>query len=125
MIEALKQVKPWQQPLLYTKYLTGINLIMPFLDFCYTFFWLPGLILAFFGYYWIVGPMTLLVIPLTLLNYSILYVYQLYVFRHLNLRVRKNMRGFILFIIVYQMIMSPVSVWGYLQEFLKLKRKWK
>ena len=125
MIEALKQVKPWQQPLLYTKYLTGINLIMPFLDFCYTFFWLPGLILAFFGYYWIVGPMTLLVIPLTLLNYSILYAYQLYVFRHLNLRVRKNTRGFILFIIVYQMIMSPVSVWGYLQEFLKLKRNWK
>ncbi|HRS22458.1 MAG TPA: glycosyltransferase family 2 protein, partial [Clostridia bacterium] len=70
-------------------------------------------------------PMTLLVIPLTLLNYSILYAYQLYVFRRLNLRVRKNMRGFILFIIVYQMIMSPVSVWGYLQEFLKLKRNWK
>ncbi|MGE5678988.1 MAG: glycosyltransferase family 2 protein, partial [Pseudomonadota bacterium] len=67
MIEALRQIKPWQQPLVYTRYLTGINLLMPFLDFTYTFFWLPGLILAFFGYYWIVGPMTLLVLPLTLL----------------------------------------------------------
>ncbi|KUO77694.1 MAG: glycosyl transferase [Clostridia bacterium BRH_c25] len=125
MIEALKQVKPWQQPQIYTKYLTGINLIMPFLDFSYTLFWLPGLVLACFGVYWIVGPMTLLVIPLTLLSYGILYAYQMYVFRHLNLKVRKNIWGFILFVLFYQMIMSPISVWGYLQEFLKLERIWK
>jgi biofilm PGA synthesis N-glycosyltransferase PgaC len=98
---------------------------MPYLDFTYTFCWLPGLILAFFGIYWIVGPMTLLVLPLTLLSYSILYSYQKYVFRRLNLKVRKNLSGFILFVLFYQMIMSPVSVWGYLQEFFQLKRKWK
>lgn len=125
MIEALKQIKPWQQPQVYTKYLTSINLIMPFLDFSYTFFWLPGMVLACFGIYWIVGPMTLLVIPLTLLSYAMLYIYQLHVFRHLNLKVRKNNWGFILFVLFYQMLMSPVSVWGYLQEFLKLERIWK
>ena len=125
MIEALRQVKPWQQPLTYTKYLTGINLIMPFLDITYTFFWLPGLVLACFGFYWIVGPMTLLVLPLTLMSYAILYTYQVYVFRHLKLRTRKNLWGFILFVLFYQMLMSPVSVWGYLQEFLKLDRVWK
>lgn len=125
MIEALKQVKPWQQPQTYTKYLTGINLIMPLLDFSYTFFWLPGLVLACFGVYWIVGPMTLFVIPLTLLSYGILYSYQLYVFRHLNLKVRKNLLGFILFVLFYQMLMAPVSVWGYLQELLRLERIWK
>lgn len=125
MVEALKQVKPWQQPQIYTKYLTGINLIMPFLDFSYTLFWLPGLILACFGVYLIVGPMTLLVVPLTLMSYAILYTYQIYVFRHLKLKVRKNIWGFILFVLFYQMLMSPVSVWGYLQEFLKLDRVWK
>jgi poly-beta-1,6-N-acetyl-D-glucosamine synthase len=125
MIEALKQVKPWQQPQIYTKYLTGVNLIMPFLDFSYTLFWLPGLVLACFGLYWIVGPMTLLVIPLTLLRYAILCTYQLYVFRHLKLKVRKNLWGFILFVLFYQMLMSPISVWGYFQEFLKLGRVWK
>lgn len=125
MIEALKQVKPWQQPQIYTKYMTGINLIMPFLDFSYTLFWLPGLVLACFGYYWLVGPMTLLVIPLTLLSYAILYTYQLYVFRHLKLQVRKNLWGFILFVLFYQMLMAPISVWGYLQELLKLDRVWK
>lgn len=125
MIEALRKTKPWQQPQIYTKYLTGINLLMPYLDLSYTLFWLPGLILACFGYFWIVGPATLLVLPLTLISYSVLYTYQRYVFRKLNLRVRKNLSGFFLFLLCYQMIMSPVSVWGYAQEVLRLKRVWK
>lgn len=125
MIEALKTTKPWQQPQTYTKYLTGINLLMPYLDLSYTFFWLPGLILACFGYFWIVGPATLLVLPLTFISYSILYKYQKYVFRKLNLKVRKNRAGFFMFILFYQMIMSPVAVWGYAQELFKLKRVWK
>lgn len=125
MIEALKTTKPWQQPQVYTKYMTGINLIMPYLDISYTFFWMPGLILACFGIFWIVGPYTLLVLPLTFLSYSILYSYQKYVFRKLNLRVRKNLSGLLLFSLCYQMIMAPVSVWGYAQEIFRLKRVWK
>lgn len=125
MIEALRETKPWQQPLLFVKYLTGVNLIMPYLDFTYTFFWLPGLVLAFFGIYWIVGPMTLFVLPLTLISYYILYNYQKSVFRKLDLCVRRNRIGFCLFVLGYQMIMSPVSVWGYIQEFFRLKRIWK
>jgi biofilm PGA synthesis N-glycosyltransferase PgaC len=126
MIEGLAEVKPWQQPQIYTKYLTGINFFMPYLDVTYTLFWIPGLILAFFGHYFIVGPMTLLVLPLTLLSYSILYLYQSnYVFKTLNLKIRKNRIGFIFFVLGYQMIMSPVSVYGYIQEFFKFKRRWK
>jgi poly-beta-1,6-N-acetyl-D-glucosamine synthase len=126
MIEGLIEIKPWNQPQLYTKYLTGINFMMPYLDFVYTFCWIPGLILAFFGFYWIVGPLTLLVLPLTIISYSLLYTYQRnYVFKNLGLKVRRNILGFILFVLCYQMIMSPVSVWGYLQEMFKLKRVWK
>lgn len=125
MIEVLKTTKPWQQPSTYTKYLTGINLLIPYLDLAYTFFWLPGLILAYFGFFWIVGPATLLVLPLTFISYSVLYTYQKYVFRKLNLKVRKNVAGFLLFMLCYQMIMSPVSVWGYTQEVFRLKRVWK
>lgn len=125
MVEGLKEIKPWQQPQVYTKYLTGINLLMLYLDLVYTLCWLPGLVLAFFGINWIVGPMTLLVLPLTFISYSILYLYQKhYVFRHLNLRIRINKLGFVLFILCYQMIMSPISFYGYLQEFFKLRRVW-
>lgn len=125
MIEALKEMKPWQQPVLFAKFLTGINFIMPYLDFTYTFFWLPGLILAFYGFFWIVGPMTLFVLPITFLSYFSIYTYQKRVFKELNLKVRRNTAGFFFFALTYQMIMAPVSVWGYLQEFLNLRRIWK
>ncbi|WP_088043616.1 glycosyltransferase [Bacillus sp. EAC] len=125
MVEGLKEIKPWHQPQVYTKYLTGINLMMLYLDLVYSVCWLPGLVLAFFGINWIVGPMTLLVLPLTFISYSILYMYQKhYVFKNLNLKIRINKVGFISFILIYQMIMSPVSLYGYLQEFFKLKRVW-
>ncbi|WP_378154600.1 glycosyltransferase [Chungangia koreensis] len=126
MIEGLREIKPWKQPQMYVKYLTGINLVMPYLDIVYTCVWIPGLILALFGHYYIVGPMTLLVLPLTVVSYLTLYVYQRdYVFKPLRLRIRRNLVGFILFIVSYQMLMSPVSVYGYVQETLKLKRSWK
>ena len=126
MIEGLHEIKPWKQPQIYVKYLTGVNLIMPYLDLTYTLCWIPGLILAVFGYYWIVGPMTLLVLPLTLISYSILYFYQRnFIFKPLQLKIRKNILGFVFYILGYQMIMSPVSVYGYIQEIFKFKRNWK
>jgi biofilm PGA synthesis N-glycosyltransferase PgaC len=125
MIEALKTIKPWEQPILYTRFLTGYNLIMPYLDFVFTFCWIPGLLAACFGHYWIVGPATLFVLPLALIQNYILYRYQRFVFRTLNLKIRKNRWGFVFYVLFYQMIMSPVSVWGYVQEFLQLRRVWK
>ncbi|MFL2096948.1 glycosyltransferase family 2 protein [Marinilactibacillus psychrotolerans] len=90
MIEGLKAVKPWEQPIKYIRILTGINLLMPYLDIVYTFAWIPGLVLAFFGFFWIIGPMTLLILPLALLQNYILYVYQKKVFKELNLSIRKK-----------------------------------
>ncbi|MFL2094889.1 glycosyltransferase family 2 protein [Marinilactibacillus psychrotolerans] len=98
MIEGLKAVKPWEQPIKYIRILTGINLLMPYLDIVYTFAWIPGLVLAFFGFFWIIGPMTLLVLPLALLQNYILYVYQKKVFKELNLSIRPRL--FILFVIL-------------------------
>lgn len=127
MIEALREVKPWNLPSAFYKFLTGIDLVIIFMDFSYTFFWIPGLILAvFFGKYYIVGPMMLLVMPLTLISFYILYRYQAnVVFKTLELNVRKNFIGFTLFILFYQMIMSPVSLYGYFQELIRSKRVWK
>lgn len=127
MIEGLREVKPWQQPNIFFQFLTGIDLLIPFIDFSYTFFWIPGLILAlFFHKYYIVGPMMLFVLPLTFITFYILYRYQFQViFNNLNLKVRKNNLGLIVFILGYQMIMSPVSLYGYIQEFLGLERVWK
>jgi len=125
MVEALKITKPWEQPTNYVRYLTGVNMVMPYMDIIYTFCWIPGLILACFGKFWIVGLMTILVLPMTLLLNYILYSYQSRVFDGLNLKIRRNHFGFVLYVLVYQMLMSPISVWGYIQEVFSVGRVWK
>ena len=125
MIEALKVVKPWQQPNPYIRYLTGINLIMPYLDVTFTFCFIPGIVLALFGNFMIVGPLTLLIIPLALIQNYILYRYQKQVFNKLGLQVRKNLWGLLFYVLAYQFIMSPMSLAGYMQEITRQKRIWK
>jgi poly-beta-1,6-N-acetyl-D-glucosamine synthase len=66
------------------------------------------------------------VLPLTLLVDFILYQYQRrQVFDVLGLQVRRNRLGFFAFVLLYQMLMSPVAVIGYGQELLGLRRRWK
>ncbi|HYK71764.1 MAG TPA: glycosyltransferase [Pseudoneobacillus sp.] len=125
MIEAIKQVKPWEQPQVFTRFLSGTNLVIPYLDFVYTFVWIPGLILSFFGYFYIVGATILYVLPLALLTNYVMYRYQRKVFRTLGLKIRKNISGFFTYVLIYQLFMSPISVWGYFQELFQLKRVWK
>lgn len=126
MIEGLRMVKPWKQPNIYYKFLTAIDLLIPYMDFSYTFFFIPGCVLALFGKFYIVGPALILVLPITALSFFTLFFYQKRnVFDKLGLVVRKNNFAFIVFLLGYQLLMSPVSLWGYIQEFFNMKRIWK
>ncbi|HEY8392355.1 MAG TPA: glycosyltransferase [Capillibacterium sp.] len=125
MIEALRKIKPWEHPVFYVKYLTGINLVMPYLDLTYTLVFIPGLVLACFGYYWIAGPATLMVLPLALIQNYILYRYQRRVFEVLDLQIRRNRWGYLAYVFFYQLLMSPMSLYGYMQEAFSVKRTWK
>lgn len=126
MIEGLRTVQPWQQPRPLTRVLTATNMLIPFLDLAYTLIWMPGLLLALTGRYWIVGPYTLAVLPLTMLVNAVLLRFQKrQVFDRLGLRVRRNLSGFLGFVGVYQLLMSPIAVLGYAQEVLGRQRRWK
>jgi biofilm PGA synthesis N-glycosyltransferase PgaC len=126
MIEGIRTVPPWQQPGLFTRVLTGIDLAIPLMDTAYVLAWLPGLVLACFGYFWLVGPMTVAVLPLTVVVYAVLFHRQWRdVFKPLGLVVRKNWLALAAFLLVYQVLMSTVSVRGYAQELLRLRRNWK
>lgn len=126
MVEGVRSVKPWKQPRPMVAVMTGLDLLLPFLDFAYTFLWMPGLVLACFGVYWFVGIYTVSVLPLTLLVNVLLYRYQRKrVFVPLDLSVRRNVRGLVAYVLFYQMLMSPMSVLGYSQELLGLRRRWK
>jgi len=106
--------------------LTTIDLAVPLLDAAYVFLWISGIVLACFGFFWIVGPMTLAVVPLTLAVYTILFHYQRRrVFEPLGREVRHNLVGLFLFVVIYQLFMSIFSVVGYAQELTWRTRRWK
>ena len=97
------------------------------IDFGICAFFIPGIILAIlFKLYWIVGIMTLILFPLTLLLFGIMFACEYKrVFKPLKLRVRKHYLGLLCFILTYSLLLSPACISGYLQEFFGKKRKWK
>jgi biofilm PGA synthesis N-glycosyltransferase PgaC len=125
MFEGLKKAGPWKQERFLAIFLLGIDILIPLIDLAFTIFWIPGLVLAFFGKYYIVGPYTLLVLPLNVLVTVIMYSFQKNIFDALGLRVRRNRIGYTFYLLFYQIIHSPISVLGYIQEIFKLERVWK
>lgn len=100
------------------------NLLFPFIDTAYTLGFIPGLILALFGKFWIVGPMTLALIPPSLLLNQIMFHAEEVMFRKENLKIRKNIFGFIFYMISYGIVLQPACVWGYISEIFKFKKHW-
>ncbi|MGC9215299.1 glycosyltransferase [Acidithiobacillus sp.] len=101
-----------------------INMLFPWLDITYLFFFIPGIIAAFFGIFLLAGPVTLFLIPLALVNNAIIYIVQRKMFRERGLKVRKNLRGFLIYIFFSQLMMAPASLAGYGSELFRLSKVW-
>ena len=82
------------------------------------------MVLAAFGNFAIVGPMTLLVLPLNALLGGVMFVHQKRVFGAVQLRVRRNGRGLLFYFLCYQFVMAPISVAGYVLEAARARRSW-
>jgi biofilm PGA synthesis N-glycosyltransferase PgaC len=122
LIEAFK-VNPriLFKPRLTTMYIWW-NTLFPLMDIAYTFGFIPGLILACFGVYWIVGPMTLSLLPMAFfLNWQ-MYLQGRKMFAAEGLHVRANALGFIFYVFAYGLILQPACVYGYFSEFLNLRK---
>lgn len=100
------------------------NLLFPFIDVVYTLFFIPGLVLALFGIYWLAGPMTLLVLPLAFLVNYVMFFIQSRMFKAQGLKVRRNPIGFIFYSLFYGIVLQPGCVLGYLSEILNLRKHW-
>jgi len=100
------------------------NFLFPFIDATFTLVFVPGIVLAMFGNFAVVGPMTLLVLPLNALLGGVMFFHQGQVFRSLRLRVRKNNRGLFFYFFCYQFVMAPISLGGYVLEATRARRRW-
>jgi poly-beta-1,6-N-acetyl-D-glucosamine synthase len=100
------------------------NLLFPWLDVAYTAVFLPGVILALFGIFWVAGPMTLALLPMALLINLLMFRISVRMFDAQGLRVRRNIGGFLLYVFAYSLILQPVSVAGYISELIGLRKSW-
>lgn len=126
MFEGLRAVPPWRQSRLISKLVAGIDLLIPLLDVGYALLWLPGLLLLLLGFPVIVSLWTLAVLPVTLLVYGGLRIYQSRrIFGPLGLFVRRNRVGYLAFLLGYQALCSIASLRGYAQDLTGRARRWK
>lgn len=100
------------------------NTMFPLMDIAYTFGFIPGLILACFGIYWIVGPMTLVLLPMAFFLNLQMYLKGIAMFRSEHLKVRRNIFGFIFYVFAYGLVLQPACVYGYFSEFFNLRKSW-
>jgi biofilm PGA synthesis N-glycosyltransferase PgaC len=125
MLEGLATVPPWRQTRRLTGMIAGLDLLIPFLDVGYALIWLPGVVLLLLGYPLIVSVWTLAVLPITLLVYGGLRIYQTrHVFGSLDLQVRRNRLGYVTFLLGYQVLCSPAAIAGYVQHLAGARRRW-
>lgn len=124
LIEALQRHKG----LLFKRRLTTLfvwwNMLFLPLDLTFTFIFIPGLIAALLGYYWVAGPLTLLLIPLAVVWNGIIFRIQRRMFETKGLRVRRNIAGLLFYVVVYAIVMQPVCLWGYISELTGRRKNW-
>jgi biofilm PGA synthesis N-glycosyltransferase PgaC len=114
--------------LLFKRRLTTLfvwwNLLFLPLDLTFTFIFIPGLVAGLLGYYWIAGPLTLLLLPLALAWNAVIFFIQRRMFQTKGLRVRRNLTGLVFYMLVYAILMQPVCLWGYISELTGQRKKW-
>ena len=126
MLEGIATVPPWHQSRRLTRFVAGIDLLIPLLDVGYALIWLPGLVLFFLGYPLVVSVWTLAVLPITVLVYGGLRIFQTrHVFGPLGLHIRRNRFGYVAFLLGYQILCSTAALAGYAQHLAGAHRRWK
>lgn len=100
------------------------NVLFPYMDLVFTLAFIPGLILALFGIYWIAGPLTLLLLPLAGIVNGIMFGIQRRMFVEQGLKVRRNVAGFLFYSLCYSFVLQPACVVGYMKELLNRSKTW-
>jgi biofilm PGA synthesis N-glycosyltransferase PgaC len=124
MIEALAHHKSLLiQPRLRTMFIWW-NLLFISLDLVFTVVFLPGLVLALCGIYWLAGPITVLVLPLAALWNLVIFRIQTRMLKRAGIGMKRSWRGFVFFALAYPLLMQPISLWGYAAEMSGRRKEW-
>jgi biofilm PGA synthesis N-glycosyltransferase PgaC len=107
-----------------TTFLVGLNLTFPWVDVAFTLGFIPGLVLAAFGCYWLVGPVTLALLPSAFLMGAVMYRMSACVFARQRIAPGCDPWALIGYTLGYGLILHPASVGGYLSELFGARKSW-
>lgn len=100
------------------------NVLFPLMDLAYTIGFLPGIVLACFGCFWIIGPMTLALLPAAAILNRVMLRASEKMFAEQSLKIRTNVSGLFFYMLAYGVILQPACVWGYASELLMFRKRW-
>ena len=124
MIEALRYHPGILRQRRLATFLASWSLVFPWIDFSFTFGFIPGLALALFGVYSLVGPATLALIPSALLLGCVMYRCSTRVFVARGVGLRRDVLALACYTLGYGFIMHPASLRGYAAELLGARKSW-
>ncbi len=121
MLEGLTAVPPWKHGTMFSRYFTSVNFLVIYLDLAFLFGFIPGVILALHGYFYLVGFLTLFTLCISIIFFLSMYDYQ----KNLNIPFYTNMIGFIFFLVFFQLIQSTAALHGYCIRLFHQRGTWK
>jgi biofilm PGA synthesis N-glycosyltransferase PgaC len=104
-----------------------VDIMLPYLDAAYAVAVPAGIVLACTGRLWIIGPLTLIVLPINVAIGFAMLSRERHAIAEVGLRVRRGWRdllGLVGFVLGYQLVMSPVSLSGYVAKAVRARRSW-
>lgn len=99
------------------------NLLFPYMDLVYTVAFIPGILMAMFGIYWIIVPMIVILLPMSLLVNLVMFRIQSKMFIDNRLNIRRNVFACIRYAFLYNIFLRPAGVIGYVIEILNKFKK--
>lgn len=101
--------------------------LLPFLDAAYAVAIPVGIALALTGRFWVIGPMTLAVLPVNLALGGLLFARQQRAMSEVDIKTHFSGKDYLAlggFLLLYQLVVSPVALSGYVTELLGLRKRW-
>lgn len=121
MLEGLSAVSPWKQGTAFSRHFAFVNLSVIYLDLAFLFGFVPAVLLALFGYYYLAGFLTLFTVAICVLLFLSMYLYQ----RKLRIPFQNSLWGFVCFLLLFQLIQSTAALHGYCIRLVRRKGEWK
>jgi biofilm PGA synthesis N-glycosyltransferase PgaC len=101
------------------------NLTFPFVDFTYLCIFIPGVCAAlFFGWYYLAGWITLALLPLAVIVNLAMFSIQKKTLKKHSLAMPKLSGGFLAYVLIYPLLITPATLSGYFEELTNRKERW-